>query len=200
MQVHLLRPERPTQRIGDPASDGATATAPGQRQPVGPGRGSVAARQRRNGRRYRQWRPAVEVGRAPTPTVPALKSSVERVAPEEKQDVEAEDRAACPYHCREDPAAPADSGGRSCERRSKGLVHRAKLTVNPAQKQAKAATAPSSCDGYRGRGPRIPRREAGRGGGRLPDRLRPRRRGSGGSGPCRASRPTSCPTGGSRRG
>jgi hypothetical protein len=31
-------------------------------------------------------------------------------------------------------------------------------------------------------------------GGRLPDRLRPRRRGSGGSGPCRASRWTSCPT------
>ena len=41
---------------------------------------------------------------------------------------------------------------------------------------------------------------AGRAGARLPDRLRLRRRGRGGSDPCRAFRSSSCPTGGSRRG
>jgi iron complex outermembrane recepter protein len=62
-----------------------------------------------------------------------------------------------------------------------------------------ALTFRASCGACRGRGPCWARlRGAGRGGGRCPDRLRPRRRGRGGSGPCPASRPSACPTGGSR--
>ena len=65
-----------------------------------------------------------------------------------------------------------------------------------------ALTCRASCDGCRGRGRRFPRllRAAGRGGGRLPDRLRLPRPNPGGSDPCRVSRWSSCPTGGSRQG